>query len=320
MSVTIALALYNPRADWLEAQLRSVAAQTYRDIELIAVDDASPAVPFARTEEVFAAVFAGSGVPYTLTRNGKNLGSDLTFAKLTERAGGDYISYCDQDDIWLPPKTGQLLNALKRTGAALAYSDLSVIDGGGRPVADSLRHVRRRLRHLQGGGLARGLLFRNFTNGTAMMMPTAAAKDALPFVTDMVADHWLTLWAAARGEIVYLPEPLVQYRLHGSNQSAVMSGVADKESYLERRILTGLSRFRQFQTRLAGEPDLAGAIEGGLGWFEARRRWFEESSGLRGLWKGRVWGKQVTLFELLAARWPEPVFMALVRLVQRGAL
>ena len=318
MSVTIALALYEPRLDWLEAQLRSIACQTYRAIELRAIDDASAAVPFAQIEAVFAS--ACQGIPYTLTRSEQNLGSDLTFAKLTERAEGDYISYCDQDDIWLPHKTEALLDALSRSNAPLAYSDLSVIDGEGKAVADSLRHVRRRLRHLHGEGLAEALLFRNFTNGTAMMMPARVAKEALPFVKDMVADHWLTLWAATRGPVVYLPEPLVRYRLHGKNQSAVMAGVTDKKSYLERRILPGLSRFGQFKTRLAHEPGLSDAIEGGGQWFEARRRWFEEASGFRDLWKLRQWGKQATLFELLAARLPAPVFMALVRLVRGGWL
>jgi glycosyltransferase involved in cell wall biosynthesis len=318
MTVTIALALYNPRIEWLEEQLRSIAGQTVRPIELLAIDDASATVPFSQIESVFSAVFEKSDIPYTLTRNEKNLGSDLTFAGLTELAQGDFISYCDQDDSWLPRKTGALLEALMQTGAPLAYSDLSVMDAAGKTTAKSLRYIRRRLRHLRGEGLARPLLFRNFTNGTAMMMPANIAKGALPFVGDMTADHWLTLWAATKGEIVYLPEPLVRYRLHGDNQSAVMSGVTDKKSYLERRILTGVSRFEQFKTRLAHEPGLSDAIEGGERWFEARRRWMEEAAGCREVWKCRKWGKQVTLFELLTARLPEPVFIKLVRLVQKG--
>ncbi|MCL2030937.1 MAG: glycosyltransferase [Oscillospiraceae bacterium] len=318
MSVAVALALYDPRLDWLEQQLRSIAAQTYRDIRLTALDDASPNVPFDQIEAVFSACL--KGIPYTLARNGRNQGSDAVFAQLTAMAEGRYVSYCDQDDIWLPRKTEALVNTLERTGAALAYSGVSVIDGEGRHVADNLRDVRRRLRYHEGGGLARGLLFRNFTNGTAMMLPAGIARSALPFVRDMTADHWLTLWAAAGGSIARIPEPLVRYRLHGGNQSAVMAGVTGKRSYLERRILTGVSRFEQFQDRLRGEPDLAEVMEDGLQWFRARKRWFEEASGAREVWRYRALGRQVTRFELAAARLPEPVFMALIRLVRRGLL
>ena len=318
MSVSVVLALYNPNLDWLRRQLRSIANQTYRDIEMFAIDDASPDVPFARIQTVFSECL--SGVPVQLTRNETNLGSDATFDTLTAMARGRYLSYCDQDDIWLPDKTERLVQTLEQTGAALAYSDLSVIGGDGEQIAESLTRVRRRLRHLQGEGLAQGLLFRNFTNGTAMMMPTSIAQEARPFVQDMTADHWLTLWAATQGPITYIPEPLVQYRLHGSNQSAVMAGVTDKQSYLERRILTGLSRFEQFQRRFAQNAELTEAIEEGLHWFRARKRWFEDAKEAKTVWKYRDAGRQVTLFELAAARMPNGIFMTLVRLVQRGLL
>jgi glycosyltransferase involved in cell wall biosynthesis len=316
--VIIAMAVYDPNLDWLEAQLRSIAAQTHRDIEVLACDDASPAVPHGTIRGVFVACLPG--IPYTLIRNHANLGHARTFELLTEQAGGDYISYCDQDDIWHPRKTAGLLRALRETGAALAYSDLSVIDAEGNTTAASLRHVRRRLRHRQGEGLAKTLLFRNFTNGTAMMMPAQMAKDALPFVTGMIADHWLTLYASTRGTIAYVPEPLVKYRLHGGNQSAVLAGVTDKRSYLERRILPGVSRFEQFHTRLADVPGLAETVREGLVWFRARKDWFEHGKGAGLMWRRRNLGKQVTAFELLAARLPEACFMALVKMVQRGLL
>jgi glycosyltransferase involved in cell wall biosynthesis len=320
MTVTVALAIYNPDAGWLEAQLRSIAAQTYRNIELLAIDDASRDVPFADTEAIFSSVFNGSGIRYKLMRNAQNLGSSQTFAKLTGLAQGEYISYCDQDDIWLPHKTAALLDALKQSDAPLAYSNLSVINGAGVLIADSLPGFRKRLRHLEGQGLAPHLLFRNFTNGTAMMMPADTAKSALPFPDNIIADHWLTLWAAAKGRIVYLPEPLVKYRLHGSNQSAVMAGVHDKKSYFEHRILKGQRRFEQYKTRLAHHPGLTDVIRGGALWFDARGKWFAEGSGFYDLWRRREWGKQVTVFELLAARLPSPVFTALIRLVQRGII
>jgi glycosyltransferase involved in cell wall biosynthesis len=312
------MAVYNPRLDWLEAQLKSIDAQAYDDLELLAVDDASPDVPHADIKEAFETCV--KRVPYTLTRNAQNLGGSRSFALLTERAGDGAISYCDQDDIWLPDKTAVLADTLSRTGAALAYSDLSVIDADGRPVADSLTRVRRRLKHLEGAGLAGHLLFHNFTNGTAMALWADTAKAALPFVPGMFADHWLTLYAAVNGPIAYVPKPLVKYRLHGGNQSAVMAGVRDKRGYLVRRIMPGITRFSHFKTRFAGAPSLREDIEAGHRWFIARKNWFENGSQAGQVWRLRRFGKYAAVFELAAARLPEPLFMAAIRLVQRGIL
>lgn len=38
-----------------------------------------------------------------MIQNKKNIGSNKTFELLTSIADGDYIAYCDQDDIWEQP-------------------------------------------------------------------------------------------------------------------------------------------------------------------------------------------------------------------------
>jgi glycosyltransferase involved in cell wall biosynthesis len=315
----VVMAIYNPNTDWLGEQLRSIEAQEYADIELIAADDASDSITHGEIAEIFRHCLIKT--PYKLHRNDENIGSDKTFELLTTMADGyEYISYCDQDDVWLPQKTAELVSALGRPKVSLAYSDLSVIDKDGRQTAASLSHIRRRHRFMEGGGLANTLLFRNFTNGTAMMTRLQTAKEALPFIRDMTADHWLTLWCALNGEIAFVPQPLVKYRLHGSNQSAVMTGVHDKESYLEKRIIRGLSRFEQFKERLGVFPETTDLIKDGCEWFQARKDWFKDAKRARDVWRLRHLGKQVSTFELLSARLPNPIFMTLIRLVQKGII
>ena len=315
-NVVIVMAIYNPNMDWLNAQLCSIEEQEYAEIEVIAINDASYEVSHGDIEDVFRRNLIKT--KYKLLENEENLGSDKTFELLTEIAEDyEYISYCDQDDIWHPQKTAELVTALERSGATLAYSDLAVIDALGRHVADSLSDVRRRLRFLEGAGLAGELLFRNFTNGTAMMTRLETAKKAIPFVKDMTADHWLTLWCALCGEIVFIPRPLVKYRIHGSNQSAVMAGVVDKQSYFDKRIMTVLSRFEQFRERKESFGENVDLIDEGLHWFYARKEWFINAKRPSDVWKYRHLGKHVSLFELVFARLPNFLFMLGVQLVKR---
>jgi len=318
MKITIVMAVYEPNILWLREQLLSIETQTYRNIEVLAIDDASPSVPHAQISETFAACLQNTA--YRLTRNAVNIGSNRVFGLLTQDASGDVISYCDQDDIWMPEKTERLLKALLETGASLVYSDLRVMDAEGRVTADSLLRVRRRLSHQQGNDLTKTLLFRNFTNGTAMMVPSAIAKGSLPFVTDMFADHWLTLYASTKGDITFVPVPLVDYRLHGNNQSAVMAGVQNKQDYLKIRIKPGISRFEQYKTRLSHIPSLTETIEDGFRWFLAREQWFKNRTNAREVWRYRHFGKHAALFELTAVCLPESVFMALVWLIRREVI
>jgi hypothetical protein len=182
--------------------------------------------------------------------------------------------------------------------------------------------VRKRLHHLSGGNLAAALLYKNFTNGTCLLMRRETAQAAIPFVECMIADHWLTLTAALRGVIAYVPEPLVEYRLHGGNQSAVLQGVRNKDSYLTRRILSGVERFSEFRSRLSDRPELAPALAEGSEWFGARAEWFikRDYSAARSIWRLRRLGEAVSVFELLCARLPQPLFMLAVKAVQKGLL
>lgn len=77
----------------LEQTLASVWAQTYRDFELIVVDDAS-------TDDT-GAYLAGLGNEVRVLRNeGRGPGAARNAG--AARASGDYLAFLDSDDLWLP--------------------------------------------------------------------------------------------------------------------------------------------------------------------------------------------------------------------------
>lgn len=232
--ISILLAVYEPRMDWLRQLLASLNAQTYPNLRLYVRDDCSPTVPYKEIESCVQDCI--SAFPYTIRRNEQNLGSNGTFERLTQEAEGDLFAYCDQDDIWLPEKLAVLAEELDREGGVMAYSDVSVIDAAGASVAASLREIRPRLSYLRGEGLAERYFFRNCTAGCSMLIRAGTARAALPFPRHTVCDHWLALAAAAEGRVVFADRPLVRYRQHGHNQTGILTGVTDKASYRSRRI------------------------------------------------------------------------------------
>ena len=232
--ISILMAVYEPRMDWLRQQLVSLNEQTYPNLRLYIRDDCSPTVPYEQIQSCVRDCI--TRFPYVITRNERNLGSNATFELLTKEAEGDLFAYCDQDDVWLPEKLTVLQEAMERERAVLAYSDVSAVDDEGKLLARSLRELRPRLTYLEGSDLAPKLFFRNCVAGCAMLVNSNIAKRAIPFPRQTVCDHWIALLAATEGTIAFVPDQLVRYRHHKRNQTVVLAGVSDKQSYLRYKV------------------------------------------------------------------------------------
>lgn len=312
--ISILMAIYEPRMDWLREQLLSLDAQTYPNLKLYIRDDCSPTVSYDAIQSCVQDCIRA--FPYEIKRNEKNLGSNKTFERLTREAEGEYFAYCDQDDIWLPEKLEKLHRCLSESGAELICSDVVVIDGAGKESAGSITELRPRHVFRQGGDLAPGLLYRNFVIGCTSMIRAQTAKAALPFAVHMVHDHYLAFFCALRGEIAVHPEHLVRYRIHGGNQTSVLAKVVDRESYLERHMMPFCRRVEELQRRFS-LPELEIAAQ----WAAARQENSRHSlKGTAALWKLRNVNKTTTLFELIALRAPKPLFRLMLRVIQTGKI
>ena len=232
--ISILMAVYEPRMDWLREQLVSLNEQTYPNLRLYIRDDCSPTVPYEQIQSCVRDCI--TRFPYVITRNEKNLGSNGTFELLTKEAEGDLFAYCDQDDVWLPEKLTVLQAAMERERAVLAYSDVFAVDDEGKLLARSLRELRPRLTYLEGSDLAPKLFFRNCVAGCAMLVNSNIAERAIPFPRQTVCDHWIALLAATEGTVAFVPDQLVRYRQHKRNQTGVLAGVSDKQSYLRYKV------------------------------------------------------------------------------------
>lgn len=313
------MATYNPRLDWLREQLLSINAQDYPNLVLHICDDCSPKVAFEDIERCVTECIGA--FEFTLERNEENLGSNLTFERLTrESADGEYFAYCDQDDVWHENKLSTLQAAIEREGALLVCSDMCVIDGEGRKTANSITEVRRRHVFRSGMGLAEKLLVSNWVTGCTMLVRTDAAKAAVPFCPHMVHDQYIALVCAERGKIVSLPDSLIDYRIHGANQTSTLTGVIDKASYLEVRIGKMQQRMNWLRDNLPCGEATRAVIEDGIRWVNARREHWLHRGGAAVVYKYRRFSKYASVFELVTVHCPEWLFRFAVGLVKSDKL
>lgn len=316
--ISVVMAVYNPKEDWLSQQLISISKQDFRDFELILGNDCSSSISQERLLEL--AKCALPDINITVFTNPQNSGSTITFERLTERADGEYIAYCDQDDIWEADKLSSLLYLFNTPGTVLSYSDVSVIDEDGKKLSDSITHLRRRHVFYEGDGLFDKLLFKNFVPGCAMLVRADIAKLALPFEPKMVHDHYLALFCSLHGTLAFTKKPLVRYRLHSKNQTSVLAGVFDKKSYIEKRISRSYDMYVSLKARFEGKgyDDI---LKKAVFWSGARLKYANKKYGQAiNMLRYMGFEKSFTLFELFALPLPEHAFKRALSAIKGGKI
>ncbi|MEB8389456.1 glycosyltransferase family 2 protein [Rhodobacteraceae bacterium KMM 6894] len=132
-AVSVVLPTFN-RAHCLPGAMTSVLDQSFKDLELLIVDDAS-------TEDIKAVVTEINDPRIRYLRLERNSGAAAARNVGLAKALGNYIAFQDSDDIWLPGKLAKQLELLKAqppevgvvTGLKIIYGrDTARVHGPGR--------------------------------------------------------------------------------------------------------------------------------------------------------------------------------------------
>jgi glycosyltransferase involved in cell wall biosynthesis len=248
--VTVVIALYRPDLFFLREQLKSVAAQTYRNMDVLLYDDC----PEGRNLENFVRRCL-NGRPYHYERGKKNLGCQKAFAYLTREAEGPYIAYCDQDDVWLPEKIEREADMLDR-GYVLCTHDLMMIDRKNRILKRNISRSYPKFLcpefHWHTGDCITVMSAFNphiCAQGMTILMRKAAAELLTPFPEGILQDRWLCMGAGQLGKCARIEEPLAAYRRHPHNSSGTFSGIRTRGEWEEKRIYASLNAVRELAAK-----------------------------------------------------------------------
>ena len=113
-------------AKFIGDSIRSVLAQTYRNWELIVVDDASNDGTENVVEEF---VTADSRIRYF--KNESNRGAAYSRNRALREANGRWIAFLDSDDLWSPAKLERQIQFMKERDLAFSYTVYEEIDENG---------------------------------------------------------------------------------------------------------------------------------------------------------------------------------------------
>ena len=121
-------------AETIGETIRSVQGQTYRQWEMLIVDDASPDGTAAAVE-----AFQRADPRIRLLRHEQNKRAAGARNTALAAARGQYIAYLDADDLWYPEKLAVQIEEMRKAQAAFSCTSFEVIDEKGVPVGRSVR-------------------------------------------------------------------------------------------------------------------------------------------------------------------------------------
>lgn len=222
--ISVAMATYNG-ARYLEEQLESIFAQTRRPQEIIIYDDASKDNTLSLLADIqVRAPFSVKVIPGKVNR-----GVNAAFGSALMQCSGEFVFFCDQDDIWEPEKIARFMNCFEQNrNVGMVFCDAHQINGNGQILKHSLwesvrftKKRRARFRHDPFDEMLRG---GNFVYGMASAFRRAAIQPFHPVQSDqrvMTHDTWFALHVLASGWTgAILDERLVKYRRHDHQTTA----------------------------------------------------------------------------------------------------
>ena len=245
--VSVAMSVYNPRAEYFREQVDSILEQTSEPV-LVMRNDGSPNL------ETVALCAEYADRDNVVVIDGVNLGFAAGFlAALRACPDTDYYAFSDQDDFWLPEKLSRAVEELDEVGAfidsvpVMYHSDFVFCDQNLNEVADT---PNRRLSSSLENAVAEAAI-----PGMVMVFNRAMRERLLSVDPDGIAGHdWLcALISNGYGKTISDPRVSLKYRRHSENVSAGNMGAFQRLSFRIRTFLFGetLGKVRVMIKRVA---------------------------------------------------------------------
>lgn len=206
--VSIVIPVYNG-SDYLSSAIDSALSQTYKNTEIIVVNDGSN--DNGETDRI--AKSYGDLIKYVYKSNGGvasalNMGLDMM--------SGEYFSWLSHDDIYYPFKIQRQVEYLKSIGRddVILFSNWEHID------ADS-KYLGNRIIEKHKIGKSIYVVMNCVINGCTLLIPKRCFDDVGTFDETLPTTQDYDLWfkMARKYEFAHMPDILVKYRIHPNQDS-----------------------------------------------------------------------------------------------------
>lgn len=208
-------------AHFLPFAVDSVLGQSYRNLELIMVNDGSP----DNTDEVMQCYLADPRVVYIKQ---KNAGQTVAKNVGIKAATGQFIAFLDADDIWHPQKLEQQMPLFLNPRTGIVYSTMDFIDEAGVKIP----YRMSKMSTPRAGKITEFLFVDNIVPFSAAVARRECFDKVGMMDTNlrMAIDWDLWLRMSVFFEFDFVDQPLLSYRVGHSGQMSKNYFVREKDT------------------------------------------------------------------------------------------
>lgn len=202
--VSVVIATYN-MGQYLPEAVESVLNQHWKNLEVIVVDDGSE----DNTAESISRFNNEPRFRYVRTIN---QGQPKAKNRGLAESKGEFIGFCDADDLWHPEKLKNQIPHFKNVRVGVVYGDADYIDEHGQVIEKNVPYSR------YSGAITNQLIIKNFIPfGTAIIRRECVDKNGIFDESLKMGIDWdLWLRYSTDWEFKYVPQSIYTYRIwHG---------------------------------------------------------------------------------------------------------
>lgn len=129
--ISVVMPVYNTEKYVREA-IRSVVEQTYKDWELLLINDCSTDGSLQMIEEELQTLEGTVSARIRVINNEKNSGPAFTRNRGIEESGGEWIAFLDSDDRWAPDKLEKQMACAEENGCSFIFTGSGFLNEEGR--------------------------------------------------------------------------------------------------------------------------------------------------------------------------------------------
>jgi len=220
--VSIIIPVYKG-SNYLKEAIDSALSQTYKNIEIIVVNDGSN--DNGETEKI--AKSYGDKIRYFYKENG-GVASALNFG--IKMMTGEYFSWLSHDDVYFNNKVELQISYIKKLNCfnkkTIFFSDCVYIN-------KSSNFLNKKYINYSGKySILYFLLYKGWINGCSLLIPKYAFSDVGLFNEKLITTQDIEMWFRMLFncyEFIYIPFNSVKFRLHKNQGTNIMHNLQIKE-------------------------------------------------------------------------------------------
>ena len=210
--VSVLMSSYN-HEQYIAEAIKSVLNQTFKDLELIIVDDCS-----TDSSREIIKKYSAKDQRVRAFFHEKNMGIAKTANDGLKEARGKFISFIGSDDVWVLHKLEKQLALINNNEDRVLWSEGEIIDSNSCSTGITFSQMHSATKKKKTGNMFEEIINDNYILGQSLLLKKEFVN-GIPFDSNLkyLNDYRFMVDLASKHEFLFISEPLARYRVHGEN-------------------------------------------------------------------------------------------------------